>query len=366
MDRLPSEEDELIARTARSFAQALGLEAAALRDRNDTYPTEALAQAAQLGFAGMASAMPATALVTVLDEIAQVDANVATCLGAHNACVAVAAGHRAGAGMAAGEWASLLASEEAHGSDLGSIGTMARPAGSGWRITGQKVWAVNAVAARHLVVLAEVPGKGPALFDVASAAPGVSLGQGESLLGLRATGIRTCYLYDVEVGQEDVVGVVGEGRAAVEGALAWLQVAVAATLNGCVAGALRAASDFAQSRVQFQAPIGSYQAVSDGLATMDVQLAASRSLTLDAAARLGRPDGALWASRAKAFAGEMAIPMTRQAIRVQGGTGFMREGGTERFARDARALQTVAGGIHVPRDAIKRHLMPTIAFGPTP
>ncbi len=59
-----------------------------------------------------------------------------------------------------------------------------------------------------------------------------------------------------------------------------------------------------------------------------MQLAAARALVLVAAGRMDQPDAQVWAARAKAFAAEMAIPMTRQAIRVQGGTGFMREGGT--------------------------------------
>jgi alkylation response protein AidB-like acyl-CoA dehydrogenase len=87
---------------------------------------------------------------------------------------------------------------------------------------------------------------------------------------------------------------------------------------------------------------------------------------LEAAARAGEGDAAVWAARAKAFAAEMAIPMTRQAIRVQGGTGFMREGGTERFARDARALQFVGETSHIHRDTLKRALLPDVAFAPEP
>ena len=48
--------------------------------------------------------------------------------------------------------------------------------------------------------------------------------------------------------------------------------------------------------------------------------------------------------------------------RIQGGTGFMREGGTERFARDARALWFVGETTQMQRDAIKRSVMPDIEF----
>ena len=99
---------------------------------------------------------------------------------------------------------------------------------------------------------------------------------------------------------------------------------------------------------------------------MDVQAQASLALSLAAAARLDADDAPLWAARAKAFANEMAIPMTRQAIRIQGGTGFMREGGTERFARDARALQFLGETTQMQRDLIKRAVLPDVAFPSTP
>ncbi|HUR26508.1 MAG TPA: acyl-CoA dehydrogenase family protein, partial [Candidatus Thermoplasmatota archaeon] len=176
----------------------------------------------------------------------------------------------------------------------------------------------------------------------------------------------------VAVPQAHRIGGVGDGLRLLKAARAWLQVGAAAAITGCVAGAFAAASAFAASRIQFGSPIGTYQAVSDGVTLIDVNVEASLALTLAAAARLeggadaSDNDAALWGARAKAFANEMAVPMTRQAIRIQGGTGFMREGGTERFARDVRALWFVGETTQMQRDAIKRAVMPDIAFPATP
>jgi alkylation response protein AidB-like acyl-CoA dehydrogenase len=272
---------------------------------------------------------------------------------------------------ASGEVVAVLATEEANGSDTASIGTQAVADGKGFRLTGQKVWGIAASDASHFVVLANVPGakgqpSGPTLLHVPADAAGLSLGKNEPLMGLRGAGIRTVYFSGVAVPDDHRIGAVGEGLALLRAARPWLQVGAAAALAGCVAGALAAASAFAASRIQFGSPIGSYQAVSDGVTAIDVNLHASLALTLAAAARLEEADGPLWAARAKACANEMAIPMTRQAIRIQGGTGFMREGGTERFARDARALQFVGETTQMQRDAIKRAILPDIAFPPTP
>lgn len=363
-----SEDEQLIQKTAREFAQAITLERAAGYDRHDRFPADVLADAAGLGLLGISapgSPLGATALVLAADELAQVCPNSAAALVAHNAAQALFAEGEM-LPLADGGLAALLMAEEATGSDHSAPGTTAMPTADGFRVTGQKVWGINAAAAKHFLVLATVPGKGSTLLHVPADAPGVSLGGNEPLMGLRAAGIRTVYLSGVQVPASAAVGGPGGAGPRLARATVWLQLGAAAALCGCVAGGLEAAARFAETRVQFGQPIGTYQAVSDGLATIDAQLAAARALVLRAAAHADGPDAAVWAARAKAFATEMAIPMTRQAIRVQGGTGFMREGGTERFARDARALQFVGQATQMQRDVLKRALLPGIQFPATP
>jgi alkylation response protein AidB-like acyl-CoA dehydrogenase len=363
----------------REFAQAqVGLEKAAGFDRLDRFPAEVVQAAAGLGLTaltlpadlGGAGAGP-TAYALAIHELAQVCPNSAAILAVHNglglrlllANPALAA--RLAPEAAAGALVAVLATEEAHGSDVASIGTTAAADGDGVRITGQKVWGIAASDARHFVVLASQEGK-PTLFHVPADAKGVSLGRNEPIMGLRASGIRTVYLSGVAVPAASRIGEVGQGLDLLRRERAWLQVGAAAALAGCVAGAQAAASAFASTRVQFGQPIGTYQAVSDGVTAIDTQVQASLALTLAAAGRLGEDDAAVWAARAKAFANEMAVAMTRQAIRIQGGTGFMREGGTERFARDARALWFVGETTQMQRDVLKRALLPDVAFPASP
>lgn len=379
-----SEDEALIQKVVREFAtQQVGLDKAAEQDRHDRFPADTLAAAAGLGLTAMTvpaeqggAGVTATAFALAIHEMAKVDPNAAAVLAVHNGLALRlllnaddAVRGKALPAAAAGEVFALLASEEASGSDVGTVGTSATPKAGGYVLNGQKVWAVGASDAKHFVVLADAKGgKGPAptLFYVPAHAAGITLGNNEPLLGLRAAGIRTVYLSGVDVPESSRIGDVGQGLALLKQERPWLQVAAAAALAGCVAGAFTAAADFATSRVQFGAPIGTYQAVSDGVVTMDVQVHASLALTLEAAGKLGTDQAALWAARAKAFANEMAIPMTRQAIRIQGGTGFMREGGTERFARDARALQFLGETTQMQRDLIKRALLPDVAFPSTP
>lgn len=367
-----SDDEQLIEKTVTGFARdQVGLEEAHDRDRHDRFPTEALQAAAQLGLTGMglpedeggAGVTPA-AYALAVQAIAEVDPSMAAVLAVHNGLglrllrtgpQAVKDGVLPKA--VAGEPVACLVTEEAGGSDKGRLTTAASPVGDGYRISGRKSWGLAAAGAEHFVVLAHVPDEGPTLFYVPADAEGVALGQNEPLLGLRAAGIRSVYFDDVAVPAEHVLGGVGEGLQAYQAALPWLQVGVAAALVGAVAGAFEAAARFAEDRVQFKQPIGTYQAVSDGVTTMDLQIAAARALTLEAASRLDGDGAAAHAARAKAFAAEAAGPMTRQAIRIQGGTGFMREGGTERFARDARCLWFLGETPHMQRDTLKRHLL---------
>jgi hypothetical protein len=378
-----SEDEQLIRRTVAEFARdVVTLDGAHERDRHDRFPTDILQQAAQLGLTAMSltaeeggAGVTPTAFAAATIEIARVDPAFAAILAAHNGMAVRLLRHggdgvrqQALAKLAAGEAGCYLATEEAGGSDKSRLTTEAieREDGAGFRLTGRKTWGLGAAGARHFVVLAAAEA-GPTLFYVPADAAGVSLGKNEPLLGLRAAGIRTVYFDDVRLPAEARIGAAGEGQALYEAALPWLQVGVAAAIVGAIRGAFVAARDFAQSRVQFGEPIGKYQAVSDSVTAIDVQVAAAEALVLEAAGRLDgeAKEAAAHAARAKAFTADVSAALTRLAIRIQGGTGFMREGGTERFARDVRCLWFVGETPHMQRDLLKRHLL-DIDFGPTP
>lgn len=373
-----TDEEQLIRKTVRDFAQGHGLPRATDNDRHDRLDVEALQAAAGLGLLGLAaptesggSGASPLAFALAVHEVARVDPDLAILLGSHAMALRLAL-HNPGLAttLAAGELGAVAWTEEAHGSDTASAGARATKDPAGWRLTGQKVYVLGAAAAKHFLVLARAP-DGLAFFHVPASAAGLSLGRNEPMLALRATGLRTLYLSDVKRPAEAMVSKPGAGQADLGAARLWLQVAAAASLAGCMAGSLEAAARFAEGRKQFGAAVGTYQAVSDTLTNMDIQLAAARALTWEAASLLrttppDEPGAAVACARAKAFASDAAVAITRSGIRVQGGTGFMREGGTERFARCARALQFVGETAQMQRDLLKRDLMPGIQFPAAP
>lgn len=380
MAYLLTDDEQMIQTMVAEFAKnQVGLEAAHDRDRHDAFPEDILTAAAGLGLTGMAldeseggAGITSTAYAVVLEEVAKVDPSFAAVLAAHNGMglrllrqASDSVKSTVLAQAVAGEGVAYLATEEAGGSDKTHLTTTAIASDEGFTITGRKTWGLAASGAKHFVVLADVPEEGPTLFYVPADASGVALGNAEPTMGLRAAGIRTVYFDDVAVPSDHVIGNVGAGMDAYHDALPWLQVGVAATIVGAIEGAFDAAARFAEDRVQFNEPVGKYQAVSDGITNMDLQIHAGRALAREAAGHLGQDGAATMAARAKAFAAEMSADMTRQAIRIQAGTGFMREGGTERFARDVRMLWFMGETPHMQRNLLKRHLL-DIEYDVTP
>jgi alkylation response protein AidB-like acyl-CoA dehydrogenase len=113
---------------------------------------------------------------------------------------------------------------------------------------------------------------------------------------------------------------------------------LAADLCGVMKGALDLAVEHANSRIQFGAPIGSFQAIKHLCADALVHLETSRSAMLYAAWSVDRagPQAALRAARvAKAFSGEAAIAVTETCIQVHGGVGITWENRAHLFLRRA-------------------------------
>ncbi len=256
--------------------------------------------------------------------------------------------------------------EPQSGSDAAALRTSARRDGDGWVLNGRKMFVTNLRYAPVVIVLARVgemsaqrPHEGITAFLVPTDAPGVTRGRPERKMGLLASDTSALTLEDAHVGIDAVLGPLGKGFGAV--AMAGLdggRIGIAAQATGIARGALDRASSYALQRKQFGRPIADFQLVSNALARARVELDAARLLTLRAAwlKDHGRPF-TREASEAKLFASEMAQRVTRIAVQVMGGYGYMREAVVERMARDARATTIYEGTSEIQRVVIARELM---------
>jgi alkylation response protein AidB-like acyl-CoA dehydrogenase len=137
------------------------------------------------------------------------------------------------------------------------------------------------------------------------------------------------------------------------------RVPVAAGAVGVAQRALDESVRYSQERETFGVPIWQHQAVGQIIAQMATQVEAARSLTHRAARAVDNddPDLTKLASMAKAFASDIAMQATVDAVQVFGGYGFMKEYPVEKLMRDVKVYQIYEGTSQIQRNIIMRELV---------
>jgi len=243
---------------------------------------------------------------------------------------------------------TIAITEPDAGSDIGGITTVAVRDGEGWRLNGRKVWITSATVADFFIVAAKTDPtlgtKGIDLFLVEKGVRGLSVGRRIEKLGTRGSETSEVILDNVCVPAQNLLGDKGTGFRHLGSTLAEIRVMTGALALGLAQAALDASLQYARTRVQFDQPIGKFQAIAHKLAWMGTQLEAARSLVYRGASQLasGKPDAKL-AAMAKLFATEVANQLADQATRIFGSYGFAMEYDAQRYFRDARFLLDGAG-----------------------
>jgi alkylation response protein AidB-like acyl-CoA dehydrogenase len=391
MDFAPTEEQELIRKTAREYAERVLLPKAAERDRTCEFPVAELRELGQLGLlainvpeevGGVAAGSVAYSLV--MQEIARGDASVAVAVGVTNMVGELIAYN--GTLAQAATWCPRLASgelvagafalsEAEAGSDPAAMRTTAVKTPAGWRITGTKqwittgdhagvmiVWAVTDPSAGHHGITAFIvsgPGAGPGpSISGPGKANGLTVARLEDKLGIRASSTAQLVLDGVEVGDDAVLGAPGRGFALAMIALDGGRIGIASQAIGVARGALEAAIRYAGERTTFGQPIIKHQAIGGMLADAATWLDAAALMTLRAAyaKQMNQPYSQL-AAMAKLFSSEHAWKICDIALQVHGGYGYVRDFPVERALRDVRVTRIYEGTSEIQRLVIARHLL---------
>lgn len=275
--------------------------------------------------------------------------------------------------MATGELRFAYSMTEPHaGSDVQAIRTRAAREGADYVISGQKMWATNALRAGAIMLLtvtdpdAEKRSAGMTAF-VIEKEPGVAELPGLTIPGqLRKLGYKgvetTELVFDgfrtpasSVLGGEDGVG---RGFYQFMGGIELGRVNIAARAVGIATRAFEESIAYAQQREAFGKPIAQHQAVQLKLAQMATKIEAARLLTLQAAERKSAGERAdLEAGMAKLFATETAEEVALDAMRIHGGMGYSQELVLERIYRDAPVLILGEGSNEIQQLVIARRLL---------
>ncbi|MFX1340933.1 MAG: acyl-CoA dehydrogenase family protein [Promethearchaeota archaeon] len=257
---------------------------------------------------------------------------------------------------------AFATSEPSMGSDVAGMKCRAEPDGEDYVLNGPKFWVTNGGYADYISIFATVDPekkhKGIAAFIVPTDTEGVKLGKHIPKLGQRSSNTVSVVLKDVRIGKENVLAKPGRGFVLGMQTFAHTRPAIGAFAVGCARSAMEYSIDYAQKRETFGRTIDHYQAIQFKIAEMYKDIEAARLLTYKAAweADQGK-DNNLSSSIAKAFASDVAMKVTTEAIQIFGGYGYLRTYPVEKLFRDAKLYQIYEGTSEVQRIVISRFVM---------
>ncbi|MEO8336308.1 MAG: acyl-CoA dehydrogenase family protein [bacterium] len=252
-------------------------------------------------------------------------------------------------GCASGETiAAFCLTEPGSGSDAQAMTTVAIPSadGSSYSLTGTKIWISNAGYAGVFTVFAKVPVKQAdgttkqrvTAFIVDAKASGISLGQPEQKMGIKASDTRTVTFDNVIVPATDRLGDVGQGF---KFALEILNSGRLGLAAGSARGARRIMHEalvYAKQREQFGRSIGSFEMIQQKIAINAAETYAADSAWMLTAGMVDRGgiDYSLETAAVKVFASELAFRASNDALQIAGGIGYSKDYPYERSVRDSR------------------------------
>ncbi len=248
--------------------------------------------------------------------------------------------------------------EPAAGSDAGNIKMTAEKVEGGYLLNGTKQFITNGGEAQIYTVIVLTDknkgARGASAIMVEKGTPGFSFGKKEKKMGIRASSTAELVFRNCLVPEENLVGKPGLGFIQAMRLFDRSRPGIGAQAVGVAQGALEAAVDYAQQRVQFDHPIIALPVVQYMLADMAIQVEAARALVY-AAARMvdsGAKNVTEASAMAKVFASDAAMRVTTDAVQICGGTGYMRDFPVEKMMRDAKILQIYEGTNQILRNAI--------------
>jgi alkylation response protein AidB-like acyl-CoA dehydrogenase len=199
---------------------------------------------------------------------------------------------------------------------------------------------------------------GVSMFLVDLKKAGVEKSTPYSKMGLRGSETGGLVFADVQLGDDDVLGEVGQGFIHAMQTLEHGRVGMCHFAIGIAEAAYDAARAYANTRMAFGKPIARLQAVHFKIADMKVDIDAARLMARQVAWRKSEGEflGAR-ASVAKVFATEMAVRVTDAAVQVHGGWGYTSDFPVERLYRDARLGPIGEGSSEIQRELIARELL---------
>ncbi len=373
-----NDQQALLRRTVREFAEAEIRPHVMEWDEAQAFPSDLLPRLAELGLAGIqfpeeygGAGMSAVDYCICIEELARVDPSISLSVAAHNG---LCSAHIAMFGTDAQKqrWLVPLAqgkmlgawglTESGAGSDAAGMKTAARRDGDSWVINGSKQFITHGRIGGVMVAMAvsdRTKGhRGISAFIVDAGTTGMTPGRKENKLGMRASDTSEVIFQDCRVPADQLLGEEGQGFINTLQVLDAGRIGIAALAVGLAQGAYDSARAYALQRRQFGQPIAAFQAIQWKLADHATRIEAARLLTYRAAflkdhgERMTRES-----AMAKLYASEVAVRAAEDAVQIHGGYGFVKDYPAEKYFRDVKLTTIGEGTSEIQRLVIARQLL---------
>jgi len=257
---------------------------------------------------------------------------------------------------------SFLLTEPEAGSDVAGLATTYQKDSDGYVINGNKIFVTNGGYLGIGVVFASMDRslkhKGISAFIVDLESEGVEILRNENKLGIRGSYTTSFALNNLRVPAENLLGSEGQGFKIAMETLNGGRIGVAAQALGIAEGAFERALAYSKERKQFGHPISELQAIQFKLADMYTRIETSKLIVYRSAwLKENKKPYAAESAMCKLHASETATYVTKEAIQIHGGYGYVTEYEVERMYRDAKITEIYEGTSEVQRLIISRMLL---------
>ena len=370
--------NDLVAESARDFANQFIRPNVMKWDESQFFPKELFKKAGEFGFMGIlvperlgGSGLGYQEYVTIIEEISKVDPSIGLSVAAHNS---LCTDHILSFGndYQKNKWIPKLASgqhlgawgltENNSGSDASGMSSTAVKKGDDWVLNGTKNFITHGISGDIAVAVFRTGEKGTkrnaTAFVIERGTEGFNAGKKENKLGMRASETAEMIFDNCIVSDKNRLGEVGEGFIQSMKILDGGRISIAALSLGISKGAFNASLKYSKERVQFGKPISSFQGISFKLAEMATEIEASELLIRKASheKNMKRPMTKL-SAMCKMYASEVCVKISNEAVQIHGGYGFIKDFPVEKFLRDSKLCTIGEGTTEIQKLVIARNIL---------
>ncbi len=378
-----TEDQQMVQKLARDFAEREVLPKAKELDQDARWPKELVSRMAELGFLGVAvpeelggAGLDNVSYAVAIEEVSRACASTGVIMSVNNSLVCDPLLKFANdeqkkeylAPLASGEKLGCFGlTEPSSGSDASDMQTTAVKDGDHWVINGSKNWITNGPHADVILVFCntnrELGNRGTTAFIVDKGTEGFNPQPRDHKLGIHAAHSCTMFFENCRVHESKMLNAEGMGFKIAMSTLDGGRIGIAAQALGIAQAAFEKAVAYSKERKAFGEPIAKKQAIAFKLADMATQIDAARLLIWRAAAlkdeavKNPKLRHSQESAVAKLYASEMATRVTHQALQVFGGYGYSTEYDMERHYRDARITEIYEGTSEIMRVVIAANVL---------